>query len=55
MVARGESGQWGDRPLAERPPKVERAEEWYEEQGFTKTETFAVAEWRGQVFERRAG
>ena len=32
-----------------------RAEESYEEQGFTKTETFAVAEWRGQVFERRAG
>ena len=55
MVARGESGQWGDRPLSERPPNVERAEESYEEQGFTKTETFAVAEWRGQVFERRAG
>jgi hypothetical protein len=26
---------------------------WYEEQGFTKTETFTVGDWPGQVFERR--
>ena len=26
---------------------------WYEEQGFTRTETFAVGDWQGQLFERR--
>jgi len=26
---------------------------WYEEQGFVKTEGFAVGEWQGQIFEQR--
>src|SRR4051812_50117814 len=28
MVARGQTGQWGDRPFSEKPSNVERAEAW---------------------------
>src|SRR3954453_10936190 len=28
LVARGQPGQWGDRPFSERPQNVEHAEQW---------------------------
>ena len=28
LVARGQTGQWGDRPFSERPQNVQHAEQW---------------------------
>src|SRR6478672_13275840 len=28
LVARGQTGQWGDRPFSERPQNVEHAKQW---------------------------